>query len=165
MRPLIILHGWSDTSKSFQRLAVWLKNNGFNVVEIFLGDYWSMNDEVTLFDLGYAFQFALRRNNLPTARHSFDLIVHSTGGLVAREYLRQVCVDPVTGARDPSRAPVMHLCMLAPANFGSPLSTLGKSVLGRLFKGWNWDHLFETGQKVLDALELASPYSYQTRAG
>src|SRR5262249_54716048 len=115
----------------------------------------------TLFDLGAAFQRALSRNGIPTQRHSFDLVVHSTGALVAREYLRQVCVDPSAGRRDPSRSPVLHLCMLAPANFGSPLSTLGKSKLGRLFKGWDWNHLFETGQGVLDALELASPYSYQ----
>lgn len=161
MLPLIILHGWSDNSRSFHGLADWLKEeHEFNVVPVFLGDYLSMNDEVTLFDLGCAFERALRKENIPQTRHSFDLIVHSTGGLVAREYLRQKCLDPATGRRDANKTPIKHLCMLAPANFGSPLATLGKSILGRVFKGWKWDGFGESGQKVLDALELASPYSY-----
>jgi pimeloyl-ACP methyl ester carboxylesterase len=135
-------------------LADWLKNNGFNVVDIYLGDYLSMNDEITLFDLGAAFGKALSAQNISQSRFSFDLIVHSTGGLVAREYLRQICRG------DARKTPVKRLCMLAPANFGSPLARLGKSVVGRLFKGWDWDHLGQTGEQVLNALELASPYSW-----
>ena len=160
MLPIIILHGWSDTSDSFQALAIWLRTNGFDVIDIFLGDYLSMNDEITLFDLGLAFRRALEKNNIPQARHSFNLVVHSTGGLVAREYLRQFCLDSDTGIRDATKTPIQHLCMLAPANFGSPLATLGKSILGRIFKGWKWDGFGESGKRVLDALELASPYSY-----
>jgi len=152
--PLVLLHGWSDTSASFKSLADWLKDNGFNVVDIYLGDYLSMNDEITLFDLGAAFGQALAAQKIPQSRFSFDLIVHSTGGLVAREYLCQVCRG------DARKTPVRHLCMLAPANFGSPLARLGKSVVGRLFKGWDWDHLGQTGKYVLNALELASPYSW-----
>jgi pimeloyl-ACP methyl ester carboxylesterase len=154
MNPIIILHGWSDKSKSFEPLADWLHAHGFEVVSIYLGDYLSMNDEVTLHDLGFAFSRALTDKNIPQTRHSFDVIVHSTGGLVVREYLRQVC----QGA--PQKTPVEHLLMLAPANFGSPLARLGKSVLGRLLNGWDWDHLGETGKAVLEALELASPYSF-----
>ncbi|HEY3897390.1 MAG TPA: hypothetical protein VGM54_02190 [Chthoniobacter sp.] len=153
--PLIILHGWSDNSSSFTSLAAWLKGNGFNVIEIYLGDYLSMNDEITLYDLGSAFRRALERNNIPQGRYSFDLVVHSTGGLVALEYLRQVCQG------DATKTPIQHLCMLAPANLGSSLAKLGKSVIGRLFKGWSWDHFAQSGQRILDALELASPYSWQ----
>jgi pimeloyl-ACP methyl ester carboxylesterase len=155
MKPIIILHGWSDHSGSFVPLADWLAHRGFNVVSIYLGDYLSMNDEVTLHDLGFAFQRALKDKNIAQTPHSFDVIVHSTGGLVAREYLRQVCQGR------PDRTPVEHLLMLAPANFGSPLAKLGKSVLGRMLKGWDWDHLGETGRAILGALELASPYSFQ----
>ncbi|HTV42578.1 MAG TPA: hypothetical protein VMF08_18580 [Candidatus Sulfotelmatobacter sp.] len=153
--PVVILHGWSDTSASFQSLGQWLKSNGFDVTNIWLGDYLSMNDEITLFDLGAAFQRALADNNIPQTPHSFDLIVHSTGGLVAREYLWQICDG------DPSVTPVSHLLMMSPANFGSPLASLGKSVLGRLFKGWGWNHVGQTGTQILNALELASPYSWQ----
>jgi len=155
MKPIVILHGWSDTSKSFEPLADWLHAHGFNVISIYLGDYLSMNDEVTLYDLGFAFNRALADKGIPQTVHSFDVIVHSTGGLVIREYLRQAC----QGA--PQKTPVEHLLMLAPANFGSPLAKLGKSVLGRLLNGWDWDHLGETGKAILESLELASPYSFQ----
>ena len=154
-RPLIILHGWSDASDSFEPLAKWLRARGFNVVEIFLANYISMNDEITLPDLGLAMRNALAEKNIPETRHAFDMLAHSTGALVAREFLRQAC------AGDASKTPVRHLCLLAPANFGSPLAKLGKSFIGRLFKGWSWNHLFETGKRVLDALELASPYTFE----
>src|SRR5664279_4399383 len=115
--PVIIVHGWSDTSKSFQSLADYLKKNGFKVVQIWLGDYISLHDQVTLEDIGLAFIRALADQKIPVKRHSFDLIVHSTGGLVAREFLRQACRQ-ADGTRDASLTPVRHLCMLAPANFG-----------------------------------------------
>jgi pimeloyl-ACP methyl ester carboxylesterase len=166
-KPVLILHGWSDSSASFVPLANWLKSQGFDVVDIYLGDYISMHDEITLFDIGLAFQNALAAQAIATARHSFDLIVHSTGGLVALEYLRQVC-RAASGDADATLTPVRNLCFLAPANFGSPLAAKGKSVIGRTLKGWNWDklihdtaHLGQTGQRVLDALELAAPYSWQ----
>ena len=154
MLPVVILHGWSDNSDSFVPLASWLKEQGFNVTNIYLGDYLSMNDEITLYDLGSAFQKALKDKQIPLTRYSFDLVVHSTGGLVAREFLRQVCPG------DASATPVKRLCMMAPANFGSPLAKLGKSVWGRFSKGWDWDHLGQTGEEILNALELASPYSW-----
>ena len=152
--PVIILHGWSDDYESFIPLGQWLAANGFQVVDIHLGNYLSMNDELTVFDLGLAFIRALDANGIPQQPHSFDVIVHSTGGLVIREYLRQVCNG------NPTHTPVHHLLMMSPANFGSPLATAGKSVLGRLIKGWGWDHLWQTGQQILNALELASPYSW-----
>jgi len=165
-RPVIILHGWSDDSSSFEGLAKWLKGKGFNVVDIFLGDYLSMHNEITLSDLGFAFKNALLKRKISEAPHSFDLIVHSTGALVAREYLRQVCIT--NGKRDASLTPIRNLCFLAPANFGSPLAAKGKSVAGRIIKGWSWERLFkepeklgQTGQRILDALELAAPYTWQ----
>jgi pimeloyl-ACP methyl ester carboxylesterase len=152
--PVVILHGWSDNSASFKPLAAWLRGQGFQVTPIFLGDYLSMNDEVTLKDLGYAFIRALRDKQVPQTPHAFDVIVHSTGGLVIREYLRQACEGT------PEMTPVQNLLMFSPANFGSPLAALGKTVLGRLINGWNWDHLGQTGQAILNGLELASPYSW-----
>ena len=86
--PVIILHGWSDTSRSFVSLGQWLKAGGSTVVDIYLGDYLSMNDEITLFDLGLAFKRALEAASIPQSRYSFDVIVHSTGGLVQLEKLR-----------------------------------------------------------------------------
>lgn len=154
-RPVIILHGYSDHATSFEKLANYLKANGFNVIPIWLSDYKSMNDEITIQDLGEAMGRALAKENIPVERHSFDLICHSTGGLVVRAYLQHYFYGK------PNLCPIKHLVMLAPANFGSPLATLGKSMLGRLTKGWDWDHFFETGKEILSSLELASPISWR----
>lgn len=153
--PVIILHGWSDDYKSFIPLGQWLTTQGFKVIDIFLGNYMSMNDELTIYDLALGFKNALAEEGVSQKPHSFDVIVHSTGGLVIREYLRQVCQG------DPKATPVERLLMMSPANFGSPLAAQGKSVLGRFIKGWKWDGLWQTGTLILNALELASPYSWE----
>jgi len=152
---VILLHGWNGSSESLRGVANWLRQQGVDSVDIHLGDYLSLNDELTLRDLGFAFRRALAAKNISQDRHSFNLVVHSTGGLVAREYLRQVCDGDV------EKTPIQHLCMLAPANFGSPLAKIGKSMRGRLFFGWGWDHLGETGTRILNCLELASPYTWE----
>ncbi|MDP2940520.1 MAG: hypothetical protein Q8O13_10710 [Candidatus Omnitrophota bacterium] len=114
-----------------------------------------MNDEITIQDLGQAMGNALKANKIPETPHSFDVIVHSTGGLVIRQYLYHYFSDKV------DKCPVKRLVMLAPANFGSPLAHIGKSMIGRLRLGWDWDHLLQTGTKVLEALELGSPISWR----
>lgn len=154
-RPVVVLHGYSDHAASFEKLAGFLKENGFNVIQIWLSEYKSMNDEITIQDLGEAMGQALARENIATTKHSFDLICHSTGGLVVRAYLKHYFYGK------PELCPIKHLLMLAPANFGSPLAKLGKSMLGRLTKGWDWDHVFETGTEILSSLELASPISWR----
>jgi pimeloyl-ACP methyl ester carboxylesterase len=159
--PILIIHGWSDSSTSFRPIARFVEEHtGRPVRDIYLGDYLSMSDEVSLPDLGSAMITALERENIPTGRAAFDVIVHSTGGLVIREFLVQFCRRP-DGSPDPGLSPIGNLLMLAPANFGSPLARMGKSMIGRLFKGWKWDGPFETGKQVLDALELGSPYSWE----
>jgi pimeloyl-ACP methyl ester carboxylesterase len=154
--PLIIIHGWSDDSNSFNGLAEWLRGKGYKVIDLWLADYISSTDDVTLPDLGLAMRRALEANRIAQTRHSFDVVVHSTGGLVVREYLRQIC------AGDENLTPIKRCVMLAPANFGSPLASLGKSMIGRIFKGWNptSGNFLQSGKRVLEALELASPYSF-----
>ncbi|TET43687.1 hypothetical protein E3J62_12570 [candidate division TA06 bacterium] len=153
-RSLLILHGWSGTSQSLRPLSSFLKKHGFAVVDIWLADYLSMNDEITIQDLGQAMGSALKDKKIPERRHSFDVIVHSTGGPVVRQYLIHYFLGK------PEKCPIRHLVMLAPANFGSALAHIGKSMIGRLRLGWKWDHFLQTGTKVLEALELASPASW-----
>ena len=43
---IAIVHGWSDSSKSFRDLRDFLAANGFQVRQIWLGDYISMDDDV-----------------------------------------------------------------------------------------------------------------------
>jgi hypothetical protein len=84
---------------------------------------------------------------------SFDVIVHSTGGLVAREWL----TSHYRGRAQ--ECPMKRLIMLAPANYGSKLAATGKSMLGRIVKGYN--NWFQTGQAMLNDLELGSPYQWE----
>lgn len=154
-RPLLILHGWSGTSQSLKSLSSFLKGHGFAVVDIWLADYLSMNDEITIQDIGQAMGRALKDKKIPERRHSFDVIVHSTGGPVVRQYL----IHYFFGT--PEKCPIRHLVMLAPANFGSPLAHIGKSMIGRLRLGWKWDHFLQTGTRVLEGLELASPTTWE----
>lgn len=153
-RQVLIIHGWSDTSKSFRPLARFLAQHGYVPRIIWLGDYLSREDDLRVEDvairMGEVIDELQAQGDLDP---SFDVIVHSTGGLVARAWL-------TTWYRDnAARCPMKRLIMLAPANYGSKLAATGKSLLGRVVKGY--DNWFQTGQGILDDLELASPYQWE----
>ena len=153
-RPLVIVHGWSDNYRSFRRLGRLLKDHGVtsNIKHIALGNYISMDDDVTFDDVTTAMSKAWADAKLPTASRSVDVVVHSTGGLVVRDWL---CREFPTG-----KTPIMRLLMLAPANFGSPLAHKGRAFVGRVVRGWRSKKIFQTGTHILKGLELASPYSW-----
>lgn len=150
---LVILHGWSDAAGSFRPLARRLVEAGLKdeITEVQLGDWLSLDDEVTFDDLSEAMMRAWAERGLPTEPRSVDLIVHSTGALVVRDWQLKFFT--------PETTPVHHLLMLAPANYGSPLAHTGRSVFGRAVKGWHGSRLFETGAQLLKGLELASSYT------
>jgi hypothetical protein len=149
---IAIIHGWSDTSKSFHNLQSFLVTQGFAAAQIWLGDYISMDDDVRVQDAAKRLQ-AITQQMIAAGKlaQPFDLIVHSTGGLVAREWVSRFYPDG-------KGAPVKRIVMLAPANFGSALAHLGKSMIGRVAKGWN--NWLQTGAEMLRGLELASPYQW-----
>jgi hypothetical protein len=151
---LIIIHGWSDNSKSFVNLGKQLVAAGATdaVTHVRLGDYISMDDDVTLDDLADALDKAWTTEGLPTKKRSVDAIVHSTGGLVIRHWM--------TRFRTPEDNPIHRLLMLAPANFGSHLAHKGRSFLGRVIKGYDSDKPFQTGTFILKGLELGSPFTW-----
>jgi pimeloyl-ACP methyl ester carboxylesterase len=151
-QDVVIVHGWSDESESFEPLKSYLTTHGFNAVEILLADYISKDDDVRIEDIGKRMEGAIREKLASgDLTAPFDLIVHSTGGLVAREWLATYYVN--------RSAPCKRIVMLAPANFGSKLAHQGKSLLGRIVKGF--DNWFQTGAQVLNGLELASPYQWE----
>ena len=128
-----------------------LERNGFEPVPIWLGDYISLHDNGRIEDVAERMRIIvddkLRDGSLMAP---FDLIVHSTGGLVARQWLSTYYAA--------GHCPAKRLVMLAPANFGSKLAVMGQSMLGRVMKGWkNW---FHTSKEILSALELASPFQW-----
>jgi hypothetical protein len=154
-RPVVLLHGWSATSRSMAELAAFVRGVGREAVPIRLGDYLSMRDDVRVEDA------AKRMHAVVMARVAsgelaapFDLIVHSAGALVARRWLARYFPK--------GDAPVSSFVMLAPANFGSRLATLGRSMAARVCKTVFGDAKgFETGSEMLHALELASSFQWE----
>lgn len=152
--PVLILHGWSDNADSFVPLSGYLKTKGYQTENLFLADYISMADDVAIDDAAKAMETAVRQKFVRgELKFPFDLIVHSTGGLVARAWLSRHYTGEASTA-----LPVQRLLMIAPANFGSRLATAGQTILGRIAKGW--DHGFHTGKLMLDGLELGSPFQW-----
>jgi hypothetical protein len=154
MTTLVFVHGWSVTNTSTygqmpqqlqQRAAA--TGQPLTLANIWLSEYVSFDDAVTMGDLVHAFDHALRDLHLVDA--GFACVTHSTGGPVVREWLRAQRDKP--GSYSTIR--LSHLVMLAPANFGSALAQLGKGTLGKLKAWWNG---VEPGQRILDWLELGS---------
>jgi hypothetical protein len=153
MNSIAILHGWSDKGDSFKHLRDFLGQNGFAVQDVFLGNYISMDDDVRVEDVAKRMDVVIQAMIAAgTLSQTFDLIVHSTGALVARQWMANLHAAGRT-------VPVRRFVMLAPANFGSRLAAVGKSMIGRLTKGVG--NRLETGEEMLRALELASPYQWK----
>ena len=75
---IVILHGWSDTADSFAPLAAFLRQHGFETLDLFLADYLSMDDDVSIEDVAKAMQAAVAaRLAGGELRLPFDLIVRS----------------------------------------------------------------------------------------
>ena len=155
MKPLVIIHGWSDDSSSFVNLAEQISNEtGREIESIFLGNYVSLDDDVQMSDIVSALSRAWTKKKLPIQAKGVDVIVHSTGGLVIRDWMASKWVNKG------KKPPVNNLVLLAPANFGSPLAHKGRAFYGRVVKGFSSEKKFETGTHVLKALEMASTYSW-----
>jgi len=165
----LLIHGYSASGKEFVAWKAALAEAHIDVATIEIGNYISLNNEITIKDLGEAFDRALRLTKWSAGSMddswTFDAIVHSTGMLVVRQWLTS---DPF-GPDDPrSRVRrLKHLVGLAPATFGSPQGKQGRSWLGALVKG-NRDlgpDFLNAGDMVLDGLELGSRYTWDLAMG
>lgn len=147
--PVVLIHGYSDVGSSFQRWADVLKSKH----EVHICSYQSLTNEVTIKDIAEGLDRALRTCADLKADEPFNAIVHSTGMLVLRSWLTTY---------PKRRDRLKRLIGLAPATFGSPVARMGRSWLGAMVKG-NKDEgpdFLEAGDKILDALELASPFTW-----
>jgi hypothetical protein len=154
-RPLVLVHGYSDKGESFAPWCTKLAAGGlFPVETLSVCSYESLTNEVTIKDVGEAFDRALAAQTSIKPDDEFDVIVHSTGMLVIRAWL--------TG-RDRSRIRrLKHLIAIAPATFGSPLAHKGRSTLASFFKGNRkvGPDFLEAGDQILDGLELGSRFQW-----
>ena len=161
---VLLIHGYSADWSAFLPWKAALSAAGIATETISVGNYVTLNNEVTIKDLGEAFDRALRMTKfaeeIPGDGWTFDTVVHSTGMLVLRQWLTS---DPYPPSDERSRIRrLKHLVGLAPATFGSPQAKKGRSWLGALVKG-NHDlgpDFLNAGDMVLDGLELASKYTW-----
>jgi hypothetical protein len=161
----LLIHGYSASGADLIPWRNALYHAQIPTVSIEIGNYVTLNNEVTIKDLGEAFDRALRHTEWPSGtageNWTFDAVVHSTGMLVLRQWLAS---DPFP--RDDERSRIRrlkHLVGLAPATFGSPQAKQGRSWLGALIKGNRHagPDFLNAGNRVLDGLELASRYTWE----
>jgi hypothetical protein len=160
----LLIHGYSANWQAFLPWKAALSAAGIATETISVGNYVTLNNEVTIKDLGEAFDRALRMtkfaSDIPGDAWTFDAVVHSTGMLVLRQWLTSDPFPP-SDARSRIRR-LKHLVGLAPATFGSPQAEKGRSWLGALVKGNHalGPDFLNAGDMVLDGLELASKYTW-----
>jgi hypothetical protein len=168
---LFIVPGYSDEDFSFRPLRNLLINQGiYDKENIFSWEYASLDDQVNFYDFADKIDDIYNDFLQVYPNRRIDVLAHSTGSLVIRAwlYLRRMRQQIRNDTID---CPIEHLFLFAPANFGSDLAKLGRSALNSVRVSFtklnkantlpgNKD-LFETGRKILQGLEPASPVQWR----
>jgi hypothetical protein len=173
---LFIVPGYSDEDFSFLPLANLLDAEGLysreNIRSI---EYASLDDQLDFRDFADKFDKIYDKFIQSNPGKQIDVLAHSTGSLVVRAWLylrrrrQKVRHQPVD-------MPIEHLFLFAPANFGSDLAKSGRSALNAVrvtfTKNRNKEATldgnrgpFETGKKILEGLEPASPIQWELSIG
>lgn len=152
--PVLLVHGYSDSGAAFGPWRERLHGLGFDSRILRVANWRSLSDELTLSDLAEGFERALRARNDLSAEAPLRIVAHSAGALVVRAWL---------AAHPARRQQVTHFVGLGPAHFGSPLAHKGRSFAGMVAKGNRTlgEDFLEVGTGILDALELASPITWE----
>jgi hypothetical protein len=153
MRPIVLVHGYSTEGKDssveeiYGTLPADLRHLfGPDVIqEINLARWISLSDGTSLDDVSFALERALRSPaHVHLLETRFHTVIHSTGALVVRNWMRLF-------PRRPS--PIENLVHLAGANFGSGLVHVAQGELAR------WTRVLQgvdRGLRVLNELELGA---------
>jgi pimeloyl-ACP methyl ester carboxylesterase len=166
-KKLMIVHGYSDGSTSFTALRDFFQSKAnYEDTHTHFIDYTSMDDETSYDDLADKFETDYRRH---FGNERIDVVCHSTGSLVVRAWLALHNERLRRRARNNQPlppCPVERLVCFAPANFGSDLALLGQSFLSKFrttfFNSQSQEEdRFETGKKLLQGLEPASPFQWR----
>ncbi len=158
-RPLLLLHGYSAQGLDFGPLCKALQQRGVNPIDLNVGNYISLNNEITIKDIAEGLDRAFRMRPGLSDSQEFDAIVHSTGMLVIRSWLTNY--GAAVGSNTRLRK-LKHLIGVAPATWGSPQAHKGRTWLGALVKGNRTPgpDFLNAGDEVLDGLELGSRFTW-----
>lgn len=155
MKPILLIHGYSSEGKNkkvediYGSLPAQLRETfgDDNVKELNLSRWISLNDGISLDDVSFAMDRALKARFASLLATGFHVIIHSTGALVVRNWIKNY--NP-----EPGLCPIENIVHLAGAHFGSGLAHVGKGQLTR------WARLLAlhtgSGTQVLDELLFGS---------
>ncbi len=150
-QKVFLVHGWSVTeTTTYQALHLKLAENGFELKNVFLGRYVTLEDKVEIRDLARALHNALLDEMGNSWTENFHIITHSTGALVVKHWIVHHYKDKFIQSK-----PLKNVVFLAGPHFGSRLAHHGKSMLAQI------KYLGDTGKQVLTALELGSEHSWE----
>ena len=157
--PIVLIHGYSADGLDFKPLCKELTDAGIRAIDLNIGNYVSLNNEISIKDIAEGFDRALRNNPQLNQDQPFDAIVHSTGMLVLRSWLTNY--GAAVGHNDRLKR-LKHLIGLAPATWGSPQAHKGRTWIGALVKGNKepGPDFLNAGDQVLDGLELGSRFTW-----
>ena len=159
-RPLLLIHGYSAGGLDFKPLSEALKSKGIQATDLNVGNYISLNNEITIKDIAEGLDRAFRMQPALEAAPEFDAIVHSTGMLVVRSWLTNYGAAVGSNIR---LKKLKHLIGVAPATWGSPQAHKGRTWLGALVKGNRTPgpDFLNAGDQILDGLELGSKFTWE----
>lgn len=157
---MLFLHGYNVTStQTYGELPYCLHKQGFQVEQIEIGRYVSLDDNVGLHQLAIGLQVALKlKFNLKTSEDETivlpdsepcAIITHSTGGLIFNAWFVRYYAE----TQYVKQCPFRYAIHLAPAYFGSRLAHHGRSWANRA-KQYATGH--NIGTKLLHQLELGA---------
>jgi len=154
MKPIVLIHGYSSESPTPEPASI--ENiygdlprrlrESYDVVEVDLSRYVSLNDSVSIADIARALNRALVEQHSQLLEEGFHVVIHSTGALVIRTWLRLFSKKP---------SPVRNLVYLAGANLGSGWASIGQGQVARWGR-FVFERGAQRGLKVLSSLELGS---------
>jgi hypothetical protein len=161
MEPVLLVHGYSaesagsaaaEVARIFGDLPKDLKANlDPPILDVNISRYISLDDGVDLEDITLAFDRALKKDFPRLYSDGFNTIIHSTGALVLRNWVRRCSPKP---------SPCRRIVHLAGANFGSGWAHIGETLLAKWLR-FIGEGGAERGLAVLDGLELGSTWALE----
>jgi len=149
-RHILLVHGYSvQQLNAYGRIPSLLVQSGFQIQNVYLSAYVSLDDQVTCGDLALALETQIAQAGITDDMlRDTAVLCHSTGAIVVRRWM----LNRLKAGRTlPS-----HLVTLAGANHGSSLSQVGRTAIARVFRRLV-DHA-QPGERVLADLDYGSTF-------
>jgi hypothetical protein len=161
--PTILIHGYSSEGATndadpyarasveqlYGRMVADLSTLDAQPIPVNVSRYVSLDDGLSVEDLSFGLDRALKADYPGLLESGFNAIIHSTGALVARNWIRRY--------NDPNgKCPLKRLIHLAGANLGSGWAHVGESQFVRFARAALHE---QRGLAVLHSLELASDWA------